>query len=174
MRVELASLESGHGSFAHQYAPDELTLDDERIKISQPPTVTGEIRKKAGEVKVSGSVSGELEVECDRCLQPVKLPVESTFEVELLTSTDYAAREVPELSEQDLNVSVFDGEAVEVDDLVKEELLLAVPDHVLCDENCQGICSDCGTNKNLLNCDCATEDIDPRWAELKKLVNSEK
>ena len=164
----------GRGSFAYNYGPDQLTLDDERIKISQPPTVTGEIRKKAGEVKVSGNVSAELQVECDRCLRPVKLPVASSFEVELLTSGDYAAREAAELSEGDMNVSVFDGEVIDIDALVKEELLLAVPDHVLCDENCEGICSVCGANKNLVKCDCSTEEIDPRWAGLKKLVNSEK
>lgn len=173
MRVELASLEDGRGSFAYTYGSGELNLEDERVNISQPPTVLGDIWKKNGEVKVSGRVIGELELECDRCLQPVKLPVSSTFGVELVTAEDYQAREALELTEQDLNLEVFDGETVDVDSLVKEELLLAVPDQVLCDENCQGICPVCGANKNLVKCDCATEEIDPRWAELKKIVNSE-
>jgi len=88
-----------------------------------------------------------------------------------VTPEDYQAQQAVELNAQDLDLSIFDGEAIDIDELVTEELLLAVPDHVLCSENCKGICPVCGVDRNSVTCDCQTAEIDPRWAGLKELVN---
>ena len=173
MRIELAGLENGKGSFAHTYAPGELVLEDNRVSLCAPPAVSGSIRLKGQRVRASGRVSGRVQAECDRCLKPVEIPVDSEFEIEYATPEDYRAQQAVELSEDDLALAVFDGEAIDIDELVTEELLLAVPDHVLCDENCKGICAVCGVNKNSVECECDTRAVDPRWAGLKKLVNSE-
>jgi uncharacterized protein len=172
MRIELAGLESGKSSFTHAYEPGELVLEDNRVSLCGPPAVSGAIRLKGQRVRASGRVSGCVQVECDRCLKPVELPVDSEFEIEYATPEDYQAQQAVELSEADLDLSVFDGEAIDIDELVTEELLLAVPDQVLCDESCKGICAGCGVNKNSVECECETRAVDPRWAELKKLVNS--
>ncbi|HLN99014.1 MAG TPA: DUF177 domain-containing protein [Pyrinomonadaceae bacterium] len=173
MRIELATLEHGKGSFTHAYAPGELVLEDDRVRVLQPPFVTAEVRQKGARIRVTGRLSGRLQVECDRCLKAVELPVDSRFDVEYVTAADYAAQQAVELSEDDLNLSVFDGEGIDVDELVAEELLLAVPDHILCDENCKGMCAVCGADKNSVDCDCETQEVDPRWAGLKGLVNRE-
>jgi uncharacterized protein len=174
MRIELASLESGKGTFAHTYAPGELVIEDERVRLLLvPPTVSGEFRQKLRRVDVSGKLSARLQLECDRCLKPVELPVYSRFKLEYVTAADYREQQAVELSEEDLDVTVFDGETIDVDDLVTEELLLAIPDHVLCKEECKGICPVCGKDRNLDECKCETKEVDPRWAGLEKLVNRE-
>jgi uncharacterized protein len=172
MRIELASLEGGKGAFSHTYAAGELDLDDDRLPLLEAPTVSGGIRQRGRKVKVTGRLIGRAQVECDRCLQPVELPIDSQFTLEYVTAEDYQAQQAIELTQEDLDLSVFDGDAIDIDELVKEELLLAIPDHVLCVENCKGICAKCGANKNLRECSCDTHEIDPRWAGLKKLVNS--
>lgn len=172
MRIELASLERGRGSFTHSYSPGELVLKEVRVSISQPPVLSGEIRQKGAGLRVTGSVSGSIRVECDRCLKPVEVPVDSKFDVEYVTAEDYQAQQALELTEADLNLSIFDGEGLEIDELVAEELLLAVPDHVICSEDCKGMCAACGVDKNSIDCDCETREVDPRWSGLKKLVNS--
>jgi uncharacterized protein len=68
-------------------------------------------------------------------------------------------------------LSVFDGEAIDVDEIVREQILLSVPDRALCDENCRGICLMCGTNLNAGSCECKSSEVDPRWAALKNLKN---
>ena len=171
MRIELASLEDGNGKFAHSYGPGELVLTDERLSLLRPPVTTGEIRREGRRVKVEGSVVARVQVECDRCLKLVELPVNSRFRVEYVSAEDYRAQQAVELSEDDLNLSVFDGEVIDIDMLVTEELMLAVPDHVLCDNACKGICPICGVNRNSADCSCETTEIDPRWAGLKELVN---
>jgi uncharacterized protein len=172
MRFELANLEGGKGAFSHTYAAGDLVLDDDRLVLVEPPTVSGEIRQRNGRVKVTGRVKTRVQVECDRCLQLIELPINSQFMLEYVTAEAYQAQQAVELTQDDLDLSIFDGEAIDIDELVKEELLLALPDHLLCSENCNGICAKCGAIKNLAECGCDTHEIDPRWAGLKDLVNS--
>ena len=172
MRIELASLENGKRSFAHRYSPGELVLADDRVSILEPPAVSGEIRQKGERLRVTGKVLGRIQLECDRCLKPIEVAVDSKFEVEYVTAEDYQAQQALELTEADLNLSVFDGDGLEIDELVKEELLLAVPDHVICKEDCKGMCAVCGVDRNSIDCACETHEVDPRWSGLKELVNS--
>jgi uncharacterized protein len=60
---------------------------------------------------------------------------------------------------------------IEIDELVAEELLLAVPDQVLCDNNCKGLCPVCGVDRNSIDCECQTAEVDSRWAGLKQLID---
>src|ERR1043166_4928317 len=147
MRIELANLEGGKGAFSHTYAAGDLVLDDDRLGVLEPPTVSGEIRQRNDKVKVTGRVQARAQVECDRCLQPVELPIDSRFMLEYVTTEAYQAQQAVELTEDDLDLSVFDGEAIDIDELVKEELLLAIPDHVLCNENCKGIARNAAPTK---------------------------
>ena len=171
MRIELAGLEEGKGKFAHDYASEELVLEDNRLRLLIPPTVYGQIRREGRRAHVTGRATARLQVECDRCLKPVELPVDSEFKLEYVTPEDYQAQQAVELTEDDLDLSIFDGEVLDIDELVTEEILLAVPDHVLCSENCQGICDRCGADRNSTDCGCETQQVDPRWAGLKELVN---
>jgi uncharacterized protein len=58
----------------------------------------------------------------------------------------------------------------EIDDLVREAVILSVPAKPLCSENCKGLCPVCGTDLNRSTCSCAKKDIDPRWDQLKGLL----
>lgn len=171
MRIELASLEGGKGEFARSYEPGELVLEDDRLRLIDPPAVVGKIRREGRRAKVNARVSAKLQVQCDRCLKLIELPIDSTFELKYVTTEDYEAQQAVELTEDDLDVAVFDGEGIQIDELVTEELLLAAPDHLLCQSNCKGICAKCGADRNSADCGCETSEIDPRWAGLKELVN---
>jgi uncharacterized protein len=170
MRIELENLEGGKSGFAHVYNPDDLNPVDERVNLSAPATVNGKIRLAGNEVFVNGHVDARAEVECDRCLKPVELPVNADFELEYITGSEYESSAVAELTEAEMSVAVFDGEALDVDEIVKEQILLAVPTRMLCREDCKGICPQCGTNRNTGECNCETKEIDPRWAALKDLT----
>jgi uncharacterized protein len=170
MRIELASLEGGKGDFAHSYVPQELDLQDEWVSLIVPPVVSGQIRQDGAQVKVNGKVAAKLQLECDRCLKPVEYSVGSRFKLEYVTREDYEAQQALELTEDELDLSIFDGEGIDLDDLVREELLLAVPTHLLCQENCKGVCPTCGADRNTTACQCGEDKVDPRWAGLKELV----
>src|ERR1044071_7569562 len=126
MRIELENLDGGKGDFAHVYNPDELNPVDERVKLIAPASVNGKIRLSANEVFVNGHVETRAQVECDRCLKPVELPVSADFALEYITGDEYASSAVAELTEAEMSVAVFDGQAIDVDEVVKEQILLAV------------------------------------------------
>ena len=132
--------------------------------------MSGKVRLAGNEVFVSGHIETRAQVECDRCLQPVELPVSADFALEYISGADYESSAVAELTEDELSVSVFDGETIDVDEIVKEQILLTVPTRMLCREDCKGICPECGTDRNTGECNCVTNDIDPRWAALKNLT----
>ena len=79
MRIELENLEGGKSDFAHVYNPDDLNPVDERVKLTAPATVNGKIRLAGNEVFVNGHVDTRAQVECDRCLKPIELPVSADF-----------------------------------------------------------------------------------------------
>ena len=173
MRIELENLEGGKGSFARVYQPDDLDPVDERIRLTEPVSVKGNVRLAGTEVFVNGHIETRAQVECDRCLQPVDLPVTAVFDLEYITGRDYEASAVAELTDAEMSVSVFDGEVIDVDEIVKEQILLAVPTRMLCREDCKGICPECGMDRNSGECTCITDNIDPRWAALKNLKIAE-
>jgi len=170
MRIELENLEGGKGEFVHVYQPDDLNPVDERVSLAGPATVSGKVRLAGNEVFVNGHVETRAQVECDRCLQPVETPVNTDFALEYITGSEYESSGVAELTEAEMSVSVFDGQGIDVDEIVKEQVLLAVPTRMLCSDDCKGICPECGTNKNTGDCNCTTNDTDPRWAALKNLI----
>ena len=172
MQIEVASLSASGKTFEHHYQAGELVLEDERVRLIDPqPAVSGRARTDHGRVKVTGEFTANLQLECDRCLKSVDSSVKGTFSREYATAAEYEAQRAVELSEDDLDLSIYDGQVIDIDGLIREELLLAAPDPLLCQPDCRGICPTCGADLTAGNCNCEATDIDPRWAALKELVN---
>ncbi|HYG79167.1 MAG TPA: DUF177 domain-containing protein [Pyrinomonadaceae bacterium] len=173
MRIELDRLQETGDRFAHAYEPDELVLDEEHARLTEPPEVTGRVQASGREVRLRGRITARAEVDCDRCLKSVAVPVETEFDVTYVPEEDYGEGGAAELQEEDMSLSVFDGETIDVDELVREQLLLALPSRALCTEECKGLCPVCGADRNAAACGCETEEVDPRWAGLLKAVKSD-
>ena len=167
VRIELDKLEGRSHRFSHQYEPEELVLDDEQLRLTEPPHIAGKIDRSGHEVRLSGTIRTRAEVDCDRCLKAVGIPVETTFDVTYVPARDYAEGDTAELQAEDLNLSVFENETIDVDDLVREQVLLALPTRALCTDECKGLCPVCGADRNSNPCECETGEVDPRWSALK-------
>lgn len=169
VRIELESLTGSKGAFAHVYAPGELEFKDDRVRLLGTQEVSGTLVLKGQRLLLHGRLAVHAEVDCDRCLQPVTIPVEAQFSLEYMTREEYEASQALELEETEMTASVFDGEAIDIDELVREQSLLSVPERILCREDCQGLCPTCGVDRNLKPCSCESAETDPRWAALKNL-----
>ena len=175
MRIELDKLEGNRSAFAHTYEAGEIVLDEETARLTEAPQIDGRITRSGQEVRLQGTLTARAEVECDRCLKTVTVPIETDFDVTYIPTVDYErAATAAELQEEDLSVSVFDGEAIDIDDLVREQVLLALPPRMLCGEECKGLCPVCGADRNQSDCACAPTEIDPRWAGLAGLKQEQK
>lgn len=129
----------------------------------------GRIWEESPGFRLEASYSYEQTVACDRCLSPTTLPVEGDVRLLLIANTPQPTDEEVELTEEDLEILYLDGEEVDPNFILVEVLQLNVPMRVICKESCQGLCPECGVNRNLESCGCEEARIDPRWEALRGL-----
>lgn len=124
----------------------------------------------------SGTFKGHLTVACSRCVGPVMLVLDEQLRVTFMPPSEMPVEEegAPEAEEGtevtggDLDVFPFDGEKIDLEPLIREQFVLAVPFAPLCSEDCKGLCPQCGIDRNTGTCNCE-KPIDPRLAALKGL-----
>ena len=119
------------------------------------------------EIKGSGEIV--LLIPCARCLTPVEYPVMLDFERTVDMKLEEQERE-----EQLEETNFLEGEQLNPEILVRNELLINWPIRVLCKEDCKGICSRCGANLNVAACDCDKEPADPRMAAIRDIFSKYK
>lgn len=117
-------------------------------------------------VALTGHMQGEVTLVCSRCLDTFAYPMSFTF-VERLASGE--PNEDEPMSEEQ-TVHVVTEDRVELLPYFEENFQLKLPLFPLCDEHCKGLCPSCGINRNSADCGCASEQLDPRWSDLQKLL----
>jgi uncharacterized protein len=172
MRIEVESLTERGKPFDLTYAQGELSLEDEHARLAADARVWGRADRRRDEVRVRGEIQTAVELLCDRCLAPAPVPVNVEFAA-LFGRPDEEAAEAKELRDEDLDFSAYEGDAIDLDAVVREQILLALPLRQLCRDECKGLCPACGADLNTQPCECPPGDTDPRWAALKELKNSE-
>jgi len=119
------------------------------------------------EVRVKGHVATVMEADCDRCLEPAPHPIDADFELYYRPVAEGYGEEA--LDEGEAEMGFYEGEGVELNDVLREFVLLELPMQRLCSEKCKGICPVCGQNRNQNPCQCRAAAVDDRWAALKQL-----
>jgi uncharacterized protein len=133
--------------------------------------ITGLVRlsKHGRDILVRGRLAGHLELTCSRCLEAFAAPVATDFDLLLAPGPQAVSPEEEELSRTDLDLDYYTGEVVDLESLLREQIILLVPLKPLCDENCKGLCLQCGANLNRETCHCRTETVNSPFAHLAKL-----
>jgi uncharacterized protein len=137
--------------------------------MTEPCRILGKLKKGIVQVDVAGNISAKIEVECSRCLSLVNSTLELSFKVSYITAEHYTDEKDSELHGEDLEISIYDGEKIDLTDLAREQILLNLPTQTFCRENSEGLCPKCGVNLNEKACNCETKEIDPRWQSLREL-----
>jgi uncharacterized protein len=166
MYIDLTKLSEGRKEFDETL---QIDLDDESARLLEPCRIFGELKKGIVQVDVAGNISAKIEMDCSRCLSPVNSTLEISFKASYITAEHYTDEKDSELHGEDLELSIYDGEKIDLTDLAREQILLNLPTQTFCRENCKGLCPACGVNLNEKACSCETKEIDPRWAKLKNL-----
>ncbi|MBC7926733.1 MAG: DUF177 domain-containing protein [Bryobacteraceae bacterium] len=122
-----------------------------------------------GEIRVRGNLSVEFDMQCDRCLEPVHYPLTGSFDLFYRPAPKGPLPSEVAIDAGEAEIGFYDGDGMELTDVLREHILLALPMHLICDENCAGICPQCGQNRNNGHCECTSERIDDRWAALRSL-----
>lgn len=163
MNMKLTDLDHRKGEplpFRLTLDADELKTRHQEIRGLTPVKTEGEAVKLGNLYYVKGDMNADVDFVCARCLKPftehVAIPFAETFAHE---------DSLVELDEES-DIHPLTGEEIELDPLLEEDFLLAMPMFPLCEEDCKGLCPTCGVNRNERPCSCKNERIDPRLAGL--------
>lgn len=171
MRLDITQLRQRETLIDRTIPAAEMAATDE-FRVVQPVQLHLLVRKDDDRLRLEGRVTTTLEVPCSRCLEPFSVPVDAPFDLRFvpqaaLTTPQDGEREV---ADDDLSTAPYDGESIDLGQLIDEQCYLALPMKPLCREDCRGLCPACGTNLNLQACDCDTAWVDPRMDALRALL----
>lgn len=137
-----------------------------RFPFQTPVECSGEVENRAGVVRLVFCVKFSLDLICDRCLEAFTRECDFTFSHVLVQKLE---------SEEDEEEYILcPGGELDLEELVRTDVLLELPTKVLCSEDCKGLCEQCGQNLNFGNCKCKKKQIDPRLEVLSQLLDSMK
>ena len=165
MKLYRSDLENSISNQLFEISTEEFELDsiifvEKTIfcKISAEPTTGG--------FHIYGDITAKLLESCDRCLSSYKSQKNIELNIILTNNDDL-------LNEKNIDIIQFlDSEDfVSLSPLIRDLILLENPIKKLCSKECKGLCANCGTNFNKLDCECELSIENNRWIELKKLNN---
>jgi uncharacterized protein len=172
MLLDLRGFRGGVDRVDRVFPPDAFKLDQEDFRVVAPVELTAHVTKDAQKVRLTGRVRTTLEMNCGRCLEAFSIPVDAPFDLMFLPESEEPATREKEVTADDVGVSFYKDDAIDLGDIMREQFFLAQPMKPLCRPDCQGLCPLCGVNRNRETCDCKTDWVDPRFAVLKKLLDT--
>ncbi len=151
--------------------PDYFKIDPEEGVLRKNVRVEGSLSKVGREVILEGSISTEIELVCSRCLEPLHFKVQSKVSSRYVPAQEAGSQDTDvELRASDIEMECYSDNRIDLTQAVYDQMMLSLPLARLCREDCQGICSQCGVNRNKKKCQCSDKgSIDPRLAVLKTL-----
>lgn len=162
MSVEIIELNKGK-SFKKEvsfiYNKDTISYDGEDIGFVRPIAVSGDISSNGDTITLIAKVKTELELTCSRCLEKFNYPLNLNLTEEFSFDAEI----------EDENIIILNNDNLDVTEVVENSIILTLPMKKLCNEDCKGLCQNCGTNLNNQSCGCYKDNIDPRLAKLKQL-----
>lgn len=162
----------------------DLVLDEEfqpgAIKLGQEVRQLGPLRMRGraalvrehegrtvvADLRLAGKLSGTVELSCARCLEAVQLKVSRAFDLLYRPLDKVRGADEIFISEAETEIGFYSGDGLELEDALREQILLEVPLKMLCREDCKGLCPQCGKDLNRESCACVQQTADARWNAL--------
>lgn len=166
MKIDLRKL-TGSNTVSIPFS-ETLDLREETLygakPFQSPVQISGEVSNESSVLRLKGTIKTIYSTACARCLKPLDILL--TAETDMILSDD------PETEEED-DLFVLTGDSVDPADVLVPALILQVQMTYLCKEDCKGLCPHCGADRNEVDCDCDKKQIDPRFAALRALLDSD-
>ena len=172
MKLNIREIEDVAKSLVYEEPTDALNtlLVHGMVRDFEFPTAAGvrlQYYRAGQELFFEGDIRGAVVGHCARCLEPYPFQLAKRFSVVLVPKQPLAPE--VELRDDQLDLSYYEGEEIDVSPMVHEQIILALPTRPLCREDCKGLCPQCGANLNVESCRCASAGREPRLAVLRNL-----
>ncbi|MBF7095841.1 YceD family protein [Alkalibacter mobilis] len=158
MNINIADLIKGHKIVQEiEFVLNSDVISDKNVAIVTPIKVKGTVSLLEDELHVAFNCSFRAKLNCSRCT--------ALFERDFSIDFD----EVLELSD----IQKDGNENLDLTELIRDNIILNLPTKPLCKETCKGLCAVCGKDKNYNDCNCESEQFDPRLSVLNNLLNED-
>ena len=121
------------------------------------------------DIRVRGDYAGRFEAPCARCVEPVEHPLTGSFDLLYRPLGVDAGAAERAISTSETEIGYYNGDGLVLEDVLREQVLLSLPEKTLCRADCKGLCPSCGRNLNTETCSCESAVTDPRWNALSGL-----
>lgn len=163
--LDLTEVYRGEARFEGELRPDDPLWEGSGLQLMEPLRLDLVAQPVSEGVLVRGRMVTRLALECRRCLTEVVHAVDD--EITLLFEPL-----LPD-EEEDLDGEVYPlpsrGDQLDLKPALREELMLRVPEFVVCTAECRGLCATCGANLNETTCECVPEAAESPWDALRNL-----
>ena len=162
LTINISRLSEGAHQYDFETEPKNLDLD---ARFVERVFVHAELEKTVRQLRLRADLRAKGQFICDRCLDEFRQDLSTHYEIV------YFTEEAIERSKSDEEVQYISADTTTLDlgEDVRQFLILAVPQKILCRDDCRGLCPVCGSNRNKVECKCAEKAVDPRWEALKKM-----
>ena len=138
---------------------EPLEFEGEEIRAIEDVKVEGVATSNEDVIVVNASIKTKLQLTCSRCLDTFIYPIDIDIEERFTNNKEL----------QDEEIMFVDGDTLNITEIIENSIISTLPIKRLCKEDCKGLCSQCGANKNVENCSCLDYDVDVRLAKLREL-----
>jgi uncharacterized protein len=173
MFLSVKEMELRKVRFDVTFAPGQIDFSGEDLEQASPLRATGVaelIPHSDGEVRIQGRYTVEMAAECDRCLVRAAFPLDQALDLYYRSASVIAREEEVEIGKEEVEIGFYEGAGLELEDILREQVLLTLPMQRVCSDLCKGICPACGGNRNETDCRCAREGVEERWSALRDLA----
>src|SRR5215467_9347983 len=171
--VDLKDLAQEKISFEASFEPGVVDFGSENVQQVGNLDWAASAERAGDEIRIAGSLNTMVELPCSRCLEPARITINKPFDLFFRQRDEemFDEDEEIELDERDTRTAFFTGTKLAITDILREQILLALPMKVLCRVDCKGLCPICGMNLNSGTCTCSREEFNPHMdvlLEIKK------
>lgn len=131
-------------------------------------------REFVQDIRLRAHVEGTFELLCARCLEPVLTPLAGDFDLIYRPAGVEVDSGERAITEDETEIGYYERNGLLLEDAVREQVLLNLPGRALCQQECKGLCPQCGANRNATDCGCGESPADPRWSALAGLASGNK
>ncbi|HUZ78027.1 MAG TPA: DUF177 domain-containing protein [Chloroflexota bacterium] len=155
MKLNVAQLMKAAVGSTRAYTLDEALPEVEGVRLTRPVHLSIHLTRLNEGLLARGDVETHLEAMCSRCAEPADLPVAFHFEEELRPTIDIVSGQPVDVPDEGEPVFRIDANhVVDLDELIRQGVVIEQPMHPLCSPTCRGLCPACGANLNLNLCSC--------------------
>jgi uncharacterized protein len=158
--------------FDETFQPGHIDFTGEDLEQATPLHSTGVaewLAHTGGELRIQGRYTVEMTAECDRCLGRAHYPLDAPFDLFYRPVSFIAREEEVSIDEGEAEIGFYEGSGLKLEDILREQVLLALPMQKVCSDVCKGICPVCGRNRNETACNCKVDISSDRWGALRDL-----